>query len=205
MTLPDHSEGRFPLLKPGKYTFRITDIPEKRRYGQATGIIIKFTAINEFGEAKDNSILLFPFPDRETGYSAYKILKDEIIKSSEEIDWVGKSFLGEIEIGPHPTKEGRQQQKIVNIQPFPKARAKLGAEEHEEVEDTTITPPSEEEPVDSPTVPPEEEEGDPGPGEEDGPPKEEEKDTTPPPPEEDEEPIKKDFPKDDKEKDGPPW
>ena len=172
MTLPDHSEGRFPLLKPGKYTFRITDPPEKRRYGQATGIIIKFTAINEFGEAKDNSILLFPFPDRETGYSAYKILKDEIIKSSEEIDWVGKSFLGEIEIGPHPTKEGRQQQKIVNIQPFPKARAKLGAEEHEEVEDTTITPPSEEEPN--------KEEGDPGPGEDNGPPKDDEEEGGPP-------------------------
>ena len=38
MTLPDHSEGGFALLKPGKYTFRITDPPEKRRFGEATGI-----------------------------------------------------------------------------------------------------------------------------------------------------------------------
>lgn len=121
MTLPEVSEGKYPLLKPGKYTFRITDPPEMRRYGKATGIIIKFTAINEFGEAKDNSVLVFPFPDRETGYSAYRILKDEIIKSDEEADWVGRSFLGEIEIGPHPTKEGQEQQKIVNIKPFPKA------------------------------------------------------------------------------------
>ena len=145
MTLPDHSEGKYPLLKPGKYTFRITDLPEKRKYGQATGIIIKFTAINEFGEAKDSSILLFPFPDRETGYCAYKILKDEIIKSNEEVDWVGKSFLGEIEIGPHPTKDNQQQQKIVNIRPFPKATGPIGEED---------------------TTPPPEDEDDPGPEEE---------------------------------------
>lgn len=142
MTLPEHSEGKYPLLKPGKYTFRITDPPEKRRYGKATGIIIKFTAINEFGEPKDSSILLFPFPDRETGYQAYRILKDEIIKSSEEADWVGKSFLGEIEIGPHPTKDKQEVQRIVNIKPFPKADGPI-------TKDTT--------------PPPEEEEGDPGP------------------------------------------
>jgi len=147
MTLPDHSEGRFPLLKPGKYTFRITDPPEQRKYGKATGIIIKFTAINEFGEAKDSSILMFPFPDRETGYQAYRILKDEIIKSKEEVDWVGKSFLGEIEIGPHPTKDNQEQQKIVNIQPFPVADGPLSAKE--------------EEPID--TTPPPEEKDDPGP------------------------------------------
>lgn len=146
MTLPDHSEGKYPLLKPGKYTFRITDPPEMHRYGQATGIIIKFNAINEFGEAKDNSVLMFPFPDRETGYQAYRILKDEIIKSNEETDWVGKSFLGEIEIGPHPTKENQQQQKIVNIKPFPKADGPVAKEE---------------EPVD--TTPPPEEKDDPGP------------------------------------------
>ena len=149
MTLPEHSEGKYPLLKPGKYTFRITDEPEKRRYGKATGIILKFTAINEFGEAKDSSILLFPFPDRETGYSPYRILKDEIIKSNEESDWVGKSFLGEIEIGPHPTKDNQEQQKIVNIEPFP----------------TKETPVEEE--ID--TTPPPEEKGDPGPGEEEDP------------------------------------
>lgn len=148
MTLPDHSEGKYDLLKPGKYTFRITDLPEKRKYGKATGIILKFTAINEFGEAKDNSILLFPFPDRETGYSAYRILKDKIIKSNEESDWVGKTFLGEIEISPHPTKENRQQQKIVNIQPFG----------DQPVKDTT---------------PPPEEEEDPGPSEEEDPGKDE--------------------------------
>jgi len=189
MTLPDHSEGKYALLKPGKYTFRITDPPEKRKYGRATGIIVKFTAINEFAEVKDNSILLFPFPDRETGYSAYKILKDEIIKSNEEIDWVGKSFLGEIEVGPHPTKPNRQQQKIVNIKPFPKADGAI-------TKDTT--PPPEEEPIDSTILPPEEETGDPGPGEEDGPAKEEEEG-------DEKEPIKKDFPKGDKEKGGPPW
>jgi len=142
MTLPDNSEGGFALLKPGKYTFRITDPPEKRRFGEATGIIVKFSAIDEFGEAKDGSVLIFPFPDRETGYHPYKILKDEIIKSNEEIDWVGKSFLGEIEVGPHPTKPNRQVQKIVNIQPFG----------DQPVKDTT---------------PPPEEEEDPGPEEED--------------------------------------
>jgi hypothetical protein len=157
MTLPEVSEGKYPLLKPGKYTFRITDPPEMRRYGKATGIIIKFTAINEFGEAKDNSVLMFPFPDRETGYSAYRILKDEIIKSDEEADWVGRSFLGEIEIGPHPTKEGQEQQKIVNIRPFPKADG----------------------PITKDTTPPPEEEDDPGPEEEDPYPKE--KDDSEPP------------------------
>lgn len=169
MTLPEHSEGKYPLLKPGKYTFRITDPPEMRRYGKATGIIIKFSAINEFGEGKDNSVLMFPFPDRKTGYCAYRILKDEIIKSSEEADWVGRSFMGEIEIGPHPTKNNQQQQKIVNIQPFPKADGSLAEKEQPEpepepeVEDTTVTPPLEEE-------------GDPGPEEKDAPPKEDEKD-----------------------------
>ena len=158
MTLPDHSEGKYALLKPGKYTFRITDPPEQRKYGKATGIIIKFTAINEFGEAKDSSILMFPFPDRETGYCAYRILKDEIIESNEEADWVGRSFIGEIEIGPHPTKDNQEQQKIVNIQPFPKADGPVATED---------------------TTPPPEEPDDPGPEEEDPYPKE--KDDSDPP------------------------
>jgi hypothetical protein len=110
MTLPEVSEGKYPLLKPGKYTFRITDPPEMRRYGKATGIIIKFTAINEFGEAKDNSVL-----------------------------------------------EGQEQQKIVNIRPFPKADG----------------------PITKDTTPPPEEEDDPGPEEEDPYPKE--KDDSEPP------------------------
>lgn len=145
MTLPEHSEGRFPLLKPGKYTFRITEQPEMHRYGKATGIIIKFTAIDEFAEGKESSILMFPFPDRETGYCAYRILKDEIIKSDEEADWVGKSFLGEIEIGPHPTKDNQQQQKIVNIKPFPVAGGTLATKEEEVLDSTSVPPPEEEE------------------------------------------------------------
>ena len=139
--LPDYKKSKYDLLKPGKYTFRITDPPEQRRFGptKRVGIIMKFAAINEFGDMEESSCLIWP------GDEEYRILKDEIIQSSEETDWVGKSFLGEIEIGPHPTKPGKKMQKIVNIQPFPKARAKLGAEEHEEVEDTTVTPPLEEE------------------------------------------------------------
>lgn len=141
--LPNYKKNKYDLLKPGKYTFRITEQPEQRRFGptKRVGIILSFSAINEFGEMEESSCLIWP------GDVEYRILKDEIIKSSEEADWVGKSFLGEIEIGPHPTKDDREMQKIVNVQPFPKADGPLATKE--------------EEPVD--TTPPPEEPGDPGP------------------------------------------
>ena len=143
--LPAYKKNKYDLLKPGKYTFRITEQPEQRRFGptKRIGIIIKFTAINEFGDMEESSCLIWP------GDVDYRVLKDEIIKSDEEAEWVGKSFLGEIEVGPHPTKENKEMQKIVNITPFPKGKGSLATEE--------------EEVLDSTSVPPEEETGDPGP------------------------------------------
>lgn len=144
MALPKYQKSKYDLLKPGKYTFRITEQPEQRRFGptKRVGIILKFTAINEFGDMEESSCLIWP------GDVEYRILKDEIIKSDEEADWLGKSFLGEIEVGPHPTKENREMQKIVNIKPFPKADGLLGTKD---------------------TTPPPEEEEDPGPSEEEDP------------------------------------
>jgi len=192
MPLPDYDPSKYALLKPGRYMFRITDPPTKHRFGKAIGIILKFLSFSEKdGSMKESSCLIWPWTDE------YRILKEEIIQSSEETAWVGRSFMGEIEIGKHPTKLGQKIQNVINIEPF---KMKETEEEPEpEVEDTTITPPLEEE-------------GDPGPGEEDAPPEEEETDTTPPPPEEDkpspedeEAANKKDFPKKDDEKGGPPW
>ena len=150
MALPKYQKSKYDLLKPGKYTFRITEQPEQRRFGptKRVGIILKFTAINEFGDMEESSCLIWP------GDVEYRILKDEIIKSDEEADWLGKSFLGEIEVGPHPTKENREMQKIVNIQPFG------------------------DQPVKDTTPPPEEEEGDLG-AEEDPYPKEKDEEEPP--------------------------
>ena len=136
--LPAYKKGKYDLLKPGKYTFRITEQPEQRRFGptKRVGIILSFNAINEFGDMEENSCLIWP------GDEEYRILKDEIIKSDDEVNWVGKSFLGEIEVGPHPTKENREMQKIVNVKPFLVADGPLTAKEEEPVD---TTPPLEEE------------------------------------------------------------
>lgn len=138
MGLPEFRKSKYDLLKPGKYTFRITEEPAKKRFGKAIGIILKFTAIDEFGEPKDSSCLIWPWDEE------YRTLKDEIIKSDEESDWVGKSFLGEIVVGPHPTKDDQEVQNIVNIKPFPVAGGSVTKEK--EPVDTTCPPEEEEDP-----------------------------------------------------------
>ena len=182
MGLPEYDPSKYALLKPGRYMFRIIDPPTKRRFGKATGIILKFLSFSdEDGSMKESSCLIWPWTDE------YRILKEEIIKSAEETDWVGRSFMAEVEIGKYPTKLGQKIQNIINIEPFEKEETEEEAkpESEPEVEDTTITPPLEEE-------------GDPGPGEEDAPPEEDEKDSTPLPPEKDEiEQNKKNCPKED--------
>ena len=157
--LPDYDPSKYPLLKPGRYMFRITDPPTKRRFGKAVGIIIKFFSFSdEDGTMKKSSCIIWPWSEE------YRMLKQEIIKSADENDWVGRSFMGEIEIAKHPTKPGQNIQNIINIEVFEKKETEEEAKPEPEVEDTTVTP-----------SPPEEEEGDPGPGEENGPPKDDKK------------------------------
>lgn len=114
--LPEPGES-YKILKPGRYTCKITKVPKTQRFGKATGIIIEFNAISDEDESiTPTSILLWPFEDRETGYFPYKILKDKVIKSNEEEDWEGKIFKAEFEVGPHPTKSNQKQHKIVSIE-----------------------------------------------------------------------------------------
>ena len=111
--MPDYKKGKYDLLDPGKYIFRILIEPELEKRGKTTMMILKFTAISEeTNEAIESSCIMWPW-DRE-----YKILKDEIIQSNEEADWVGKSFRGEIVISPHATKSNQDQQKIKNVKPL---------------------------------------------------------------------------------------
>lgn len=148
MTLPAF---RGNLIKEGSYSLRITEEPEKRRFGKATGIIVKFSAVSsKDGTMHEGSDLIFPWEER------YRTLKDEIIKSDEESDWVGRAFIADIVHGPHPTKPDQIKYSIQNIEPFPT----------KETKDTT--------------PPPEEEEGDPGPGEEEDPYPKEKDDSDPP-------------------------
>lgn len=209
MPLPEYDPSKYALLKPGRYMFRITDPPTKRRFGKAVGIILKFLSFSEEdGSMKESSCLIWPWTDE------YKVLKEEIIQSADEDDWVGRNFMGEVEIGKHPTKLGQKIQNIINIEPYYTEETKEEEPEPEpEVEDTTVTPPKEEKEED--TTPPPPEEGDPGPGEDDTPPEEEEdlptkeedkqepkkKDS----PSDEEAANKKDFPKKDDEKGGPAW
>ena len=117
MTLPDAQDSKYNILKPGKYTCKITKEPNTQRFGKADGIILEFNAKSDEDESvTKTSILLWPFADRDTGYFPYKILMDKIIKSKEESDWVGKTFRAEFEVGPHPTKPDQRQHKIINIE-----------------------------------------------------------------------------------------
>lgn len=117
MTLPDTTVSTYKILKPGKYTCKITEEPTTQRFGRAVGIILKFNAkFDEDGSVTPASILLWPFEDRDTGYFPYKILTEKVIKSKEEADWVGKIFVADFEVGPHPTKSSQKQHKIVHIE-----------------------------------------------------------------------------------------
>ena len=116
MTLPDATDSKYKILKAGKYTCKITEEPTTQRFGKAVGIILKFNAKSDDGSVTPASILLWPFEDRETGYFPYKILKEKVIKSDEEADWVGKIFVAEFEVGPHPTKPSQKQHRIVHIE-----------------------------------------------------------------------------------------
>ena len=119
MTLPAPMDGKFEILKPGKDTCKITEEPEVDTYGpsKTKGILIRFNATSdEDGSITPASVLLFTFPDKDTGYCPYKILEEEIIKSREEPDWVGKIFKATFEVGPHPKRPNQSQHKIIHIE-----------------------------------------------------------------------------------------
>ena len=143
MTLPAYRDSKYVILKAGRYTCKITEEPETQQFGKAKGIILRFNAKSDKDESVTKaSIILWPFEDRETGYFPYKILADKIIKSKEEEDWVGKIFVAEFEVGPHPTKPSQKQHKIVHIE-----------YEGEEEEEPPLAPEPEREPGEDEDLP----------------------------------------------------
>lgn len=117
MTLPEPQYGKYNILKPGKYTCKITEKPKEREFKSRTGIILRFDAKSHADESvTEASTILWTWPDRDTGFFPYIILRDKVIKSKEEADWVGKIFVAEFEVGPHPTKSSQKQHKIVHIE-----------------------------------------------------------------------------------------
>jgi len=111
--MPAYKKSKYDLLDPGKYIFRILEEPILEKRGQAIMIILKFTAISEkTNEATESNCIMWPWE------KAYEKLIGEIVQSSNEADYVGKSFRGEIVISPHPTKPNQDQQKIINIEPL---------------------------------------------------------------------------------------
>jgi len=139
MALPDFQDSKYAILKPGRYTCKITATPTTQKFGKTVGIILKFNAISDYDESiTSTSIILWPFADRNTGFFPYKILVEKVIKSKEEEDWLGKTFKAEFEVGPHPTKPNQRQHRIVNIE----------YEEDEKPEpDEEIAPPGEEDDI----------------------------------------------------------
>lgn len=141
MTLPEPTSG-FQKLPAGKFIFKILDPPLKKGgFGpekNKTGIELNLYLISEEdGRTHEGTLLLFP------GMPAYRTLKEEIVKSVEEVDWVGKSFRAELTVEPNPKNPGGTISELINIEPMQK-----------KAEDTT---------------PPPEETGNPGPSEEEDP------------------------------------
>jgi len=108
MALPEYQKSKYSILKPGKYSFVISDPPKQKRFGKAVGIVLKFIAIDSSENQEKSSCLIWPWSDE------YRDLK-ELIGSREEIDWVGKEFEAEI---VHEMIKGEMKHQIRNVQ-FP--------------------------------------------------------------------------------------
>ena len=113
MGMPAYKKGKYDLLDPGKYIFRILEKPILEERGQAIMIILKFTAISEkTNEAIESSCIMWPWE------KAYEKLIGEIVQSSNEADYVGKSFRGEIVVRPNPKNPEKDYQSIKSIEPL---------------------------------------------------------------------------------------